>query len=73
VWVDYSPYVLGLRLNLFVAAGHTVAGLVWFVRTQRRDRAPHGFDQADQVDRADGASRCVGTVSSAVGAERQEP
>jgi len=44
--VDYSQYVLGLRLNLFVAAGPTLAGLLWFVYTQRRDRASHGSDRA---------------------------
>jgi prolipoprotein diacylglyceryl transferase len=33
--VDYSQHFLGLRLNLFVAAALTVAGLTWFAYTQR--------------------------------------
>jgi prolipoprotein diacylglyceryltransferase len=33
--VDPAHHVLGLRLNLFVAVTLTVAGLVWFARTQR--------------------------------------
>jgi prolipoprotein diacylglyceryl transferase len=33
--VDPAHHVLGLRLNLFVAAGLTLAGAVWFLRTQR--------------------------------------
>ncbi len=34
--VDYSQHFLGLRLNAFVAAALTVAGLAYFVWTQRR-------------------------------------
>jgi prolipoprotein diacylglyceryl transferase len=34
--VDPAKHVLGLRLNFFIAAVLTVAGLTWFVRTQRR-------------------------------------
>ena len=33
--VDPAKHVLGLRLNFFIAAALTVAGLTWFVRTQR--------------------------------------
>jgi prolipoprotein diacylglyceryl transferase len=36
--VDPAHHVLGLRLNLFVAIGLTIAGLVWFWRSQRRPR-----------------------------------
>jgi prolipoprotein diacylglyceryl transferase len=35
--VDPSHHILGLRLNLFVAAILTVAGLLWFVYAQRRE------------------------------------
>jgi prolipoprotein diacylglyceryl transferase len=34
--VDPAKHVLGLRLNFFIAAVLTVAGLTWFARTQRR-------------------------------------
>ena len=34
--VDPAKHVLGLRLNFFLAAVLTVAGLTWFVRTQSR-------------------------------------
>jgi prolipoprotein diacylglyceryl transferase len=37
--VDSSAYFLGLRLNFFVALVGTVAGLIWFVISQRRGRA----------------------------------
>jgi prolipoprotein diacylglyceryl transferase len=33
--VDPAHHILGLRLNLYVAAVLTVVGLAWFVRTQR--------------------------------------
>ena len=32
--VDYSQYILGMRLNLFVAALLCLAGLLWFVSIQ---------------------------------------
>jgi prolipoprotein diacylglyceryl transferase len=33
--IDYSQYFFGLRLNFYVAGGLALAGLVWFVWTQR--------------------------------------
>ena len=36
--VDPSEHFLGLRLNMYVAAVLTLAGLVWFVSSQRRGR-----------------------------------
>jgi prolipoprotein diacylglyceryl transferase len=36
--VDPAHHFLGLRLNLFVAIGLTLAGLVWFWYSQRRPR-----------------------------------
>ena len=36
--VDPSEHFLGLRLNMYVAAVLTIAGLVWFVYSQRRGR-----------------------------------
>jgi prolipoprotein diacylglyceryl transferase len=38
--VDPSEHFLGLRLNMYVAAVLTVAGIVWFWRSQRRRPAP---------------------------------
>src|SRR6201999_4049951 len=38
--VDSSVYILGLRLNLFVAIALTVIGLAWFVPPQRRPERP---------------------------------
>ena len=40
VRIDSSNYLLGLRLNFFVAVSGTVAGLVWFVIAQRRPVKP---------------------------------
>jgi prolipoprotein diacylglyceryl transferase len=37
--IDPAHHFLGLRLNLFVAVTLTVAGLLWFVRTQRATTA----------------------------------
>jgi phosphatidylglycerol---prolipoprotein diacylglyceryl transferase len=34
--IDSSAYVLGLRLNFFVALVMTIAGLAWFAIVQRR-------------------------------------
>lgn len=36
--VDFSEHILGLRLNVFVAAALTLAGLIWFVASQRGPR-----------------------------------
>jgi prolipoprotein diacylglyceryl transferase len=37
--IDYSNYILGMRLNFWVALIGTLAGLAWFIRIQLR-RAP---------------------------------
>jgi prolipoprotein diacylglyceryl transferase len=34
--VDPSEHFLGLRLNMYVASALTLAGIAWFIRTQRR-------------------------------------
>ena len=48
--IDSSEHFLGLRLNFYVAAVLTVAGIAWFVRTQRkgkrRCRAPRYWSSA---------------------------
>jgi prolipoprotein diacylglyceryl transferase len=38
--IDYSQYILGLRLNFFIAALVTAAALAWFAANQRRRPAP---------------------------------
>jgi len=38
--IDSSEHFLGLRLNFYVAALLTIAGLTWFVITQRRQPPP---------------------------------
>jgi len=38
--IDSSAYFLGLRLNLYIAILMTLAGIGWFVFTQRRKPAP---------------------------------
>ncbi|MBR7838234.1 prolipoprotein diacylglyceryl transferase, partial [Actinospica durhamensis] len=38
--IDSSAYILGMRLNFFIAAAMTVIGLAWFTAVQRRPPAP---------------------------------
>lgn len=40
VRIDSSEYILGLRLNLYIALVMTLAGLIWFVLAQRRPERP---------------------------------
>jgi len=57
--IDNSEHFLGLRLNFYVAGVLTIAGIVWFVISQRRAPAPvtdegpedppAGPEQADEV------------------------
>ena len=64
--VDPSEHFLGLRLNMYVACVLTVAGLVWFWRSQRRGPAvPAGRagDGAAEDRQADGG----GTGTEAAG------
>jgi prolipoprotein diacylglyceryl transferase len=37
--IDPAHHILGLRLNFFVACALTVAGLAWFLASQRQDRS----------------------------------
>jgi prolipoprotein diacylglyceryl transferase len=37
--IDSSAYILGLRLNFFVAVVGTLAGIIWFMISQRKGRA----------------------------------
>ena len=41
--IDSSEHFLGLRLNFYIASAFTLAGIAWFVRTQRKEnRAAQG-------------------------------
>jgi prolipoprotein diacylglyceryl transferase len=37
--IDYSNYILGMRLNFWIASIGFISGAVWFIRIQRRGRA----------------------------------
>jgi prolipoprotein diacylglyceryl transferase len=47
--IDPSVHFLGLRLNFFVAAVLTVAGITWFVITQRRGTGPPAGREAGEA------------------------
>ena len=49
VRIDSSAHFLGLRLNFFIAALGTLAGLVWFVLAQRGKDQPEPAQQAESV------------------------
>jgi prolipoprotein diacylglyceryl transferase len=51
--VDPAHYILGLRLNFYVACALTVAGATWFVVSQRRPARdePSGLDARPQAKR----------------------
>jgi prolipoprotein diacylglyceryl transferase len=50
--IDSSAHFLGLRLNMFIAIALTIAGLLWFARSQRRggDAAAAGAGAAGAAD-----------------------
>ncbi len=54
--IDSSAHFLGLRLNMFIAIALTIAGLLWFARSQRRggDAAAAGPAAAGAAGAADG-------------------
>jgi prolipoprotein diacylglyceryltransferase len=39
VRIDYSVYILGMRLNFWIALAGTLGGLIWFAAVQRRARS----------------------------------
>ena len=55
--IDNSEHFLGLRLNFYVAGVLTIAGLAWFVISQRRTPAPVTADDSaeDKDDQDDPA------------------
>jgi len=55
--IDSSAHFLGLRLNFFVALVGMVAGITWFIFTQRRRPAPEPAGQAPPVPSGAGESQ----------------
>ena len=53
--IDNSEHFLGLRLNFYVATALTIAGLAWFVISQRRTPAAVTADSPVEEDAADQA------------------
>ena len=60
--VDPSEHFLGLRLNMYVASVLTVAGIAWFVRSQRRGR-PAAELRARRPGSTDGGSADEGSAA----------
>jgi prolipoprotein diacylglyceryl transferase len=67
--VDPSEHFLGLRLNTYVATVLTIAGIVWFWRSQRRRPAP-AAGPPSAGDSADAAAPGPGAAEPAAGAEQ---
>jgi prolipoprotein diacylglyceryl transferase len=78
--IDYSQHFLGLRLNTFVASALALAGIIWFVISQRRtpapatpapsdgDTPPAEIGEADNPE-AGGTAAGEGTAATFPGAE----
>jgi prolipoprotein diacylglyceryl transferase len=47
--IDYSQYILGLRLNFFIATAMTAIGLAWFAVHQWRPRRADPDDSSDSA------------------------
>jgi prolipoprotein diacylglyceryl transferase len=66
--VDPSEHFLGLRLNTYVASVLTVAGIVWFVYSQRRGRPaeelPARRPDSEDAASADAASADAGSADA---------
>ncbi|HEV3383069.1 MAG TPA: prolipoprotein diacylglyceryl transferase [Trebonia sp.] len=66
--IDSSEYILGMRLNFWVALVGTIAGLVWFVFVQRRPdkpyvvRSPEPPAATDEVQPATGEAEAAGDI-----------
>jgi prolipoprotein diacylglyceryl transferase len=60
--IDSSEHFLGLRLNFYVASAGVIAGLVWFVLTQRRTGP---FPSAMPPPAGGGGSEAAGPADSA--------
>jgi prolipoprotein diacylglyceryl transferase len=54
--IDSSEYFFGLRLNMYVAIGGTLAGLIWFIIVQRRPEKPAVVQIPSPPDAPDAAN-----------------
>ena len=66
--IDSSAHFLGLRLNMYIAIALTIAGAVWFVRSQRRGAKVVGARTAAAGPVPDGDA----DAEAAAGAHAQE-
>jgi prolipoprotein diacylglyceryl transferase len=75
--IDYSEHFLGLRLNTFVASALTVAGIAWFIYTQRRFSAQEPLsatpDDGSEVDSGDVASETADDAEETAETGAREP
>jgi prolipoprotein diacylglyceryl transferase len=67
--IDNSEHFLGLRLNFYVAGVLTIAGLAWFVISQRRALAPVTAGEDDDI----AAATADDAGSEDAGSEDSEP
>jgi len=54
--IDFSEHILGLRLNTFVAIALAIAGLIWFVMSQRRTPTAVDSSSASPTEPGGGAA-----------------
>jgi len=72
--IDSSAHFLGLRLNFFVALVGTVAGITWFVFSQRRKPAPEPAGPAPEpAGQAPAAASGTTEPQSATGVGHDQP
>src|SRR5215471_3586606 len=75
--IDFSEHILGLRLNTFVATALTIAGIIWFVVSQRRKPTPVQSSPASPTDPGGGAAAEAdagsGTGESEAGEDSDNP
>ena len=60
--IDSSVYILGLRLNMYIASILTVVGAIWFYRSQRRRErpAPEPAPEPEQAEERDSEQAAPG-------------
>jgi hypothetical protein len=70
--IDSSEHFLGLRLNFYVASALTLAGIIWFVISQRRKPAAtspkadgSALEEAGETDNPEAGGTAAGEGSAA--------
>ena len=71
--IDNSEHFLGLRLNFYVAGVLTIAGLAWFVISQRRAPAPVTAGDTDDSTAAGADAEAEEPSDTSAEAEDTEP